>query len=1175
MATPTPLWRAFAARAAKQPAAAALLVPPTSTDAETSAVSYAQLRSSSEAVAAALSAALPTQSLSGATVGLLADRSVAYVTACLGVSRTGAAWLPLDPAWSANYLSEVVAAARPVAVLLASSDHAVLLDAAARSRASHDTVWPVVVLLSAAPAVLSAPAQAVDVADADAASPKCTTAGPAYVLFTSGSTGKPKGVRGTCSGLLNRVQWAMRAMPLAREDVCVLRTSPCFVDAVAELFVPLLAGIPSLITPRDIDADPRCATAPARLSRALRPVRTRLATRPTLRHLNRALLAMLRQHAVTRLTAVPSLLAALLPALQPAATPPLRLRLVISSGEPLQASLWTALQAVLPLGARVVNLYGSTEVRTRAAEPAQPPPPQSTGTPRANRFRRGQVAGDVTFFDPTSSGWQPAPGQEATATVPIGVPIDGCWAVIRRCEDGLPVTEAGEIGELIVGGAGLCVPGYLLHAGDAQGTQRFVQLESGEWAHRTGDLASWSPRGWLVLHGRTDAQVKVRGQRVDLGAVEQLLAAHPAVAAAAARFWPGQAVPGDGVVTAYIELQADAAASPWHSTRLHLRSWLAQRLPPAAVPAVFVRVAAMPRTAAGKLDRCALLQPAPEPLPADDPAPLGALEAAAADAICDTFTAALPLAPQGDHRAGQCCARHFFDAGGTSLGAALLCARLGIGLQALLDHPTPTALAASGLVSPDALAAADRAGAGIFAGASLDGAQPSSSPHEAAPAPALASLPVALAADSATRSPSAPFQADVRFGAAIGGAGTLFGSPASCGGGGGAADASETAAITCLWRLHLGSCVDASPLLLLPPNGDSMWRVVVGSHANNVACVAFDAPGSGAGSVSLLWVTQLAGRVEAAASALPCGLHVAVADHSGSVHVLRVADGVCVAKHSLGGLIKAPPRPDPWGEGLWTGSHARRLVQLRFQPPETRAGDVLPPSKRARGDDGAHGSRSAFQGTLTEAWSVDVGGAISAAAAFHAASRVVVLPTLAAELVAVHCDRSEQPRVAWRAPLPAAGMAQPAVVQRVVVACAVDGSLSGFDVGDGTCRWRLRTAGPLYGSPVHLRGGAVVAQGTHDGRVMLVDAEMGTVRWQCKLRGRLVTAVAEDEVTRRLVVVSAAGEVHVLQRVDSEEYELAAAVTLPSDVFSSPVSHGGLMLMGCRDDNLYALHASA
>ena len=125
-----------------------------------------------------------------------------------------------------------------------------------------------------------------------------------------------------------------------------------------------MAGVPALLVPRACEADPV------------------------------ALLAILRQHAVTRLTAVPSLLAALLPVLQqqqPDDVAASQLRVVVSSGEPLPAALWAQLQAALPRGARVLNLYGSTE-----------------------------VAGDATFFDPTERGWAPAPGQEATATVPVG-----------------------------------------------------------------------------------------------------------------------------------------------------------------------------------------------------------------------------------------------------------------------------------------------------------------------------------------------------------------------------------------------------------------------------------------------------------------------------------------------------------------------------------------------------------------------------------------------------------------------------------------------------------------------------------------------------------------------------------------------------------------------------------
>ena len=91
------------------------------------------------------------------------------------------------------------------------------------------------------------------------------------VLYTSGSTGAPLGVCGTEEGVLNRCQWMQTAHPLARGDRVALRTPPCFVDAVAELFGPLLAGAMLVVVPPQAAADPARVRVRGRGGRARLP----------------------------------------------------------------------------------------------------------------------------------------------------------------------------------------------------------------------------------------------------------------------------------------------------------------------------------------------------------------------------------------------------------------------------------------------------------------------------------------------------------------------------------------------------------------------------------------------------------------------------------------------------------------------------------------------------------------------------------------------------------------------------------------------------------------------------------------------------------------------------------------------------------------------------------------
>ncbi|MFK0251245.1 non-ribosomal peptide synthase/polyketide synthase [Amycolatopsis azurea] len=208
-----------------------------------------------------------------------------------------------------------------------------------------------------------------------------------------------------------------------------------------------------------------------------------------------------------------------------------------------------------------------------------------TGVPLHNLYGPTEAAVDVTYFD--------TDGAEG-AGVPIGRPVwntrthvlDGC---LRPVPDGVP-------GELYLAGVQLA-RGY--HGRPGLTAERFVADpfgEPGQRLYRTGDLVRRRADGEIDYLGRTDRQVKIRGNRIELGEIEAVLSAQPEVTAAAV-------VAKDGALVGYVAGGADPE---------RLRAAVSEALPAPMVPSSFVVLDEFPLTPSGKLDVRALPAPAVE-----------------------------------------------------------------------------------------------------------------------------------------------------------------------------------------------------------------------------------------------------------------------------------------------------------------------------------------------------------------------------------------------------------------------------------------------------------------------------------------------------------------------------------------------------------------------------------
>ena len=364
------------------------------------------------------------------------------------------------------------------------------------------------------------------------------------------------------------------------------------------------------------------------------------------------------RHGITLLYLVPSQLRALLAASGFQA--PVPLRYVLCGGEALESELAGQFLQAFP-GVRLGNFYGPSEASCDSAC-------QEVELPL-----------------------------EPRAIVPIGRPTANVKLYVLD-EGGRPL-PSGVAGELFVGGVGVG-RGYLKRP--ELTAERFVSdpWSEGGRLYRTGDRVRWLADGRLEFLGRLDTQVKLRGQRVELGEIEAALHACAGVReAAVVTHGQAQAL----ALVAYV-------VAPGVGTEA-LRDELSARLPAYMVPAAFVMLDALPRLPNGKLDRRALPQPSFEARELDASAPRNGVEATLLEIWRGVLTKAKTIGTRSN----------FFELGGDSLSATLVVSRVrsmfgeDLPLARIFEHPTIAGLAevldgSRPQPSTEAMARVDRGG---------------------------------------------------------------------------------------------------------------------------------------------------------------------------------------------------------------------------------------------------------------------------------------------------------------------------------------------------------------------------------------------------------------------------------------------------------------------------------
>ncbi|MEU9862150.1 amino acid adenylation domain-containing protein [Streptomyces sp. NPDC047971] len=357
----------------------------------------------------------------------------------------------------------------------------------------------------------------------------------AYTIFTSGSTGRPKGAMVKHRGLVNNLLGEAEAIGIADASHVVASSAPLTFD------ISVWQMLTALVFGGAVHAvDDATARDP------------------------RALFRTAVDSGMTVLQVVPSLLQAALDEWDAQGDAPaeLPLRKLAVTGEALPGDVarrWLTRYPGIPL----VNCYGPTE-----------------------------CSDDVTQAVITA-GTVPE-----GARTPIGVATRGMTLYVL--DERLGLAPMGVPGELYIGGVGVGL-GYLDDPGRTATT--FVpdpfSPDPGSRMYRTGDVVRYRRDGQLEFLGRQDHQVKIRGQRIELGEVEFALRRLDGVRDAVVAVVTGAG--GHRVLVGYYIGDVDPADA---------RAALAAVLSDGMVPSVLVPMDAFPLTPNGKLDRKAL--PAPD-----------------------------------------------------------------------------------------------------------------------------------------------------------------------------------------------------------------------------------------------------------------------------------------------------------------------------------------------------------------------------------------------------------------------------------------------------------------------------------------------------------------------------------------------------------------------------------
>ncbi|KAL7238340.1 hypothetical protein ACSBR2_004443 [Camellia fascicularis] len=1043
-------------------------------------------------------------------LGIYMVPSMEYIIAVLSVLRCGEAFMPLDPLWPKERISTIVS--------LSNVDLIIRCQSSFDGSGCHepDKSDGLVDCSTCPELFISMKENLQQQFGSSNLAWHCENEKTrlfCYLMYTSGSTGKPKGVCGTETGLVNRVLWMQELYPSVGEELLLFKTSISFIDHLQECLGALLATCTLVIPPfNEFKENPFYVYD------------------------------FLQAYSINRLIAVPSLMRVILPALQSPYNMRVQssLKMLVLSGEVFPMSLWEMLYKLLPK-TTILNLYGSTE-----------------------------VSGDCSYFD--CKKLLSILDSEALSSVPIGMPISNCDLVLIDEDSSIQ----GEIqGEIYVGGLCIAAGYYCDFSVIRHDFVKFPQHSSSvclvsesecQYYFKTGDFARRLQSGDLIFLGRKDRTVKVNGQRIALEEIESTLRGYPGVVDVAVIYCRGQ---GEvALLDAYLLMRPKDVCG--EILRSSIRSWMLEKLPLAMIPNRFFFTESFPKSSTGKVDYV-LLASLTFAMKRDQNE-IGKIQSTELlevikKAFCDALMAEM-VSDDDD----------FFIMGGNSISAAHVSYNLGIDMGLLYVFPSPLKLQMA-LLEKESLCNTNERTAVNEAQEermliSLDSKMPNL--QSSKPCGRFSRT----LGNKSDDYPSKFQKVHLNFCGNSKGNSFVDGYPwnsnsihvpCSCSRCNrviydGAYEGNnlwqatlsveiprnKRGAMQELWKVHMESCVDASPLLVFK---EQDFFLFIGSHSYKFLCV-------NAKSGSVQWEIKLEGRIECSAAILGNFSQVVVGCYQGKIYFLDFSNGNICWSFQTCGEVKSQPVVDKCRHLVWCGSHDHNLYALDYK-------------------------------NYCCVYKIPCGGSIYGSPVIDEVHNTLYVASTSGRVTAISIESMTfSKRWLHELEAPVFGSLSINSYNGNVICCLVDGHVVALD-SDGSIIWKVKTGGPIFAGPcISYTLPSQVLICSRDGNIYSFELEKGDLLWEYNVGVPITSSAYVDEnlqlvstsslISDRLICVCAssgsiyllripsdcAGELNSVRKDVVQEF---ARLDLQGDIFSSPVMIGGRIFVGCRDDYVHCL----